>query len=107
MSHRYFSSCRYLVISLTGAAFGAYASESKLFEKLKNGVFLVRKNVGSIDRVIRFTLGLVLVAYALQLGFPSTGWNWVGWIGVVPLFTAVFSTCPAYTILGVSTCSRG
>lgn len=62
------------------------------------------KNVGSIDRILRIVVGLVLIAYAIPIGFSQTGWNWVGWIGVVPILTAVFSNCPAYSILGISTC---
>lgn len=64
------------------------------------------RNVGGIDRVLRFVVGLALIAYAIPLGFPETGWNWVGWIGVIPLLTAVFRTCPAYSLIGVSTCGR-
>jgi hypothetical protein len=60
-------------------------------------------NVGTIDRALRVVLGLVLIAYAIPLGFPSTGWNWIGWIGVVPIFTAIVGYCPAYTALGCST----
>ena len=61
-------------------------------------------NVGLIDRIARIAVGALLIAYAIPLGFPQTGWNWVGWIGVVPLLTAVFGVCPAYSLLGVSTC---
>jgi hypothetical protein len=61
-------------------------------------------NVGAIDRALRIIVGLVLLAYALKLGLPDTGWNWVGWIGVVPLFTALIGNCPLYSLLGVSTC---
>lgn len=64
------------------------------------------KNVGGIDKVLRIIIGLVLIAYAIPLGFPQTGWNWVGWIGVVPLLTAVFGVCPLYSIVGMNTCSR-
>jgi hypothetical protein len=64
------------------------------------------KNVGSLDRLLRIVVGLALIAYAIPIGFPSTGWNWVGWIGVIPLLTAIFSTCPAYSILGVNSCSK-
>lgn len=63
-------------------------------------------NVGGIDRIIRIVVGLVLIAYAIPIGFSSTGWNWVGWIGVIPLLTAVFGYCPAYQLFGVSTCAR-
>jgi hypothetical protein len=62
-------------------------------------------NVGLIDRTARAVVGLLLIAYAIPIGFPETGWNWVGWIGVVPLLTAVFGYCPAYTVLGITTCS--
>jgi hypothetical protein len=61
-------------------------------------------NVGTIDRVARVVVGLLLIAFAIPIGFPATGWNWVGWIGVVPLLTAVFGYCPAYTLLGITTC---
>ncbi|MCA3594433.1 MAG: DUF2892 domain-containing protein [Methylobacterium sp.] len=64
------------------------------------------RNIGSIDRALRVMVGLVLIAYAIPLGFSQTGWNWVGWIGVVPVLTAFLGTCPAYSILGVSTCER-
>jgi len=64
------------------------------------------KNVGNIDKVLRVIVGLALIAYAIPLGFPHTGWNWVGWIGVIPLLTALAGTCPLYSIVGVSTCPR-
>ena len=64
------------------------------------------KNVGNVDGTVRIITGLVLIAYAIPLGFPSTGWNWVGWIGVVPILTALFAYCPAYSILGISTCGN-
>jgi len=66
----------------------------------------VTKDVGSLDRVLRIVLGLALIAYAIPIEFPNTGWNSVGWIGVIPLLTAVFSTCPAYGLLGVNTCAK-
>ena len=60
------------------------------------------KNVGSIDRIVRIVLGLALLWYAL-LAAP-TGYNWIGWIGVIPLVTALVGVCPLYSILGLSTC---
>ena len=58
------------------------------------------KNVGNVDRVIRIIIGIVLIAFAIRIGFPDTGWNWVGWIGVVPILTAAFGMCPLYSLLG-------
>jgi hypothetical protein len=63
----------------------------------------MRPNVGTLDRIARIVIGMVLLAYALKLGFPDTGWNWAGWIGVVPVLTAIFRYCPAYTLIGIRT----
>jgi hypothetical protein len=61
------------------------------------------KNVGGVDKVLRIVVGLALLAFAVT-GIPATGYNWLGWIGVVPLATALLGWCPAYTLLGLSTC---
>lgn len=62
-------------------------------------------NVGSIDRVLRIVVGLALIAWAL--GFlPGVAPSQWGWIGVVPLLTAILGYCPAYSIVGLSTCSK-
>jgi hypothetical protein len=63
----------------------------------------MQANVGTIDRIIRVVLGLLLIAYALKIGFPETGWNWVGWIGVILILTAAVSFCPLYSFLKCST----
>ena len=61
-------------------------------------------NVGSIDRGVRIIVGLALIAFALGYIAPGTTWNWVGWIGVVPLVTGLFGVCPAYSMVGLTTC---
>jgi len=57
------------------------------------------KNVGTIDRVVRVILGIALLAMVF-VG-PQTPW---GWIGLVPLITALIGFCPAYKLVGLSTC---
>ena len=57
------------------------------------------KNVGTVDRVIRIIAGLGLIALAVT--GPKVVW---GWIGILPLATALVSWCPAYSLLGVKTC---
>lgn len=64
------------------------------------------KNVGGLDRILRIALGLVFIAYAIPIGFPHTGWNAVGWIGVIPFLTAIVGSCPLYSITGISTRAR-
>ncbi len=56
-------------------------------------------NVGGIDRILRVIVGLALIALALT----GTVGAW-GYIGVVPLLTALVGFCPAYTLLGLNTC---
>jgi len=61
----------------------------------------MKVNVGSIDRIARILVGLALLLWAGAFAGPV----WA-WIGVVPLATGIFKFCPAYTLLGVSTCPR-
>lgn len=60
-------------------------------------------NVGTVDRILRIAVGAALLAWF----FVDQGqgfWHWAKLIGIVPLATGLFSTCPAYSILGLSTC---
>ena len=57
-------------------------------------------NMGTIDQYVRIVLGLALIAYAFQDGLAIQGWHWVGLLGVVPLATAFFKSCPLYTVAG-------
>jgi len=60
---------------------------------------MFKNNVGTIDRIARVLIGLVLIALTLTGAIGV----W-GWIGVVPLATAALGTCPLYTVLGFTTC---
>lgn len=60
---------------------------------------MLKTNEGTIDRFLRVTLGVVLIA--LVFVGPKTPW---GWLGIVPLATGLLGTCPLYSILGISTC---
>ena len=57
------------------------------------------KNVGTFDRVARLALGVALLS--LVFTGPQTAW---GYLGIIPLLTGVFGTCPLYSLLGFSTC---
>jgi Protein of unknown function (DUF2892) len=58
-------------------------------------------NVGSVDRVLRIVVGLVLISLVF-IG-PKTAW---GWIGLVPFLTGLASRCPLYTLMGINTCKK-
>lgn len=59
----------------------------------------MQANVGGIDKVLRITAGVVLIALAAT----GTVGMW-GWIGVVPLLTGLFNFCPLYSLIGIKTC---
>jgi hypothetical protein len=61
------------------------------------------KNVGGFDRILRAVVGVALIAWAI-LGIPASGWSYLGWLGIVPLFTAAIGWCPAYVPFGIKTC---
>ncbi len=61
---------------------------------------MLRANIGKADRVIRILLGLILIS--LVFVGPRTPW---GWLGLIPLLTAVVSFCPLYRLIGINTCS--
>ena len=58
-------------------------------------------NVGGIDRILRITVGALLVILAItnMIGI------W-GWIGLIPMATGIFRFCPAYPLLGIKTCKK-
>ncbi len=60
-------------------------------------------NMGMFDRMARVVVGVALLIFALGYLAPGTGWNWIGWIGVVPILTALLGNCPAYGVFGWST----
>ena len=62
----------------------------------------MKQNVGGIDRVLRIVLGIALLAAFFMLHEAS--YRWLLLIGIVPLATGLISSCPLYSIFGLSTC---
>jgi hypothetical protein len=60
----------------------------------------MKRNVGSIDRIIRIVIGLALIA------IPVTGGTMWGYAGILPLVTGLVGWCPPYSLLGLSTCGK-
>lgn len=58
----------------------------------------MNKNIGSTDRWIRIIVGVVLIVLALT----DTIGVW-GWLGIIPLATALINFCPLYRLIGLST----
>jgi len=63
---------------------------------------LFKSNTGKVDRIIRIVVGALLVGNVFTgLQTPA------GWIGLVLIVTAIFGTCPVYSLLGINTKSMG
>ncbi len=62
------------------------------------------KNVGSIDKIIRYVIAFVLAAIAYFYQVELGAWFWLFIVGaVVAAATALFSSCLLYKIIGIST----
>ncbi|HLD24109.1 MAG TPA: DUF2892 domain-containing protein [Sulfuricurvum sp.] len=54
-------------------------------------------NLGKVDRILRISVGLALVIWAMISG------NVLGYVGIVLLLTGAMSLCPLYALLGINT----
>lgn len=64
----------------------------------------MKKNMGSIDRVLRITLAAVVgVLFATNV-ISGTLAIVLGVLAVIFLATSLVSVCPLYTLVGISTC---
>lgn len=61
----------------------------------------MKKNIHSIERVIRVIVGLVIISLVF-IG-PQSAW---GWLGLIPVATGLSGWCPPYSILGINTCKK-
>lgn len=59
----------------------------------------MKKNVGSLERVIRIIAGIAILSLAF-VG-PQSPW---AYLGIIPLATGLIGWCPLYALLGLSTC---
>lgn len=58
-------------------------------------------NMGTIDKWLRIVVGVALIALAI-----SGVIGWWGYIGIIPLATAVINFCPVYRLIGINTRSK-
>ena len=63
----------------------------------------MKRNVGAIDRALRIIIGIGAIGYAIKAP-ESMPYREFGWIGVIPLLTALAGVCPLYSLLGMRTC---
>ena len=61
----------------------------------------MKVNVGSIDRVLRITAGVIIITFT-ALGMISP---W-GWLAIGLIISGVIRKCTLYSLLGVSTLKK-
>jgi len=57
-------------------------------------------NVGTVDRLLRIILGLIIAILGVYFN------SWLGLIGIIPLATGLFSFCPMYFLMKISTAKK-
>jgi hypothetical protein len=66
----------------------------------------MRQNIGSIDKVIRLVIALLIVVLFLTNIIAGTFGIILLVIAGIFLLTSVFGFCPVYALLGLNTCPR-
>lgn len=66
-------------------------------------------NLGTIDRIIRFVIGIVLLALPFVSNMAMFATPWVSIVsvvlGIIMLGTSAIRFCPLYRIFGIRTCA--
>ena len=64
----------------------------------------MKKNVGSIDKIIRLIIGVIAV-YAAYTGMVASPWNYVLYaVAVIMVATSLMGSCTLFSIFGIGTC---
>ncbi|CAN0599423.1 unnamed protein product [Ectocarpus sp. 12 AP-2014] len=64
----------------------------------------MKKNMGNIDRIVRFVVAVIVAVLFYQNVISGTlGYVLLGLTGVF-LVTSFLSFCPLYTLVGLNTC---
>lgn len=64
----------------------------------------MKKNEGTVDRVVRAVLAVAAIAGSAMLGFGTVGGLVLLAVAVIMAVTAAVGFCPLYRLIGVSTC---
>ena len=63
----------------------------------------MNKNVGSIDKIVRFIVAAVAI-WAAYTGQVSSPWDYVLYVvAIIMVLTALTSTCPLWLVTGIKT----
>jgi hypothetical protein len=64
----------------------------------------MKKNVGSVDKIIRYIIAIVAV-YIAYKGMVASPWDYVLYaVGAIMVLTALSGRCPIFSIFGINSC---
>jgi len=64
----------------------------------------MKKNVGSIDKIVRIIIAVIAV-YAAYSGMVASPWDYVLYaVAAIMVITSLMGTCPLFSIFGINTC---
>lgn len=64
----------------------------------------MKKNVGSVDKIIRYIIAFVAV-YIAYKGMVSSPWDYVLYgVAAIMVVTALAGRCPIFAIFGINSC---
>jgi len=64
----------------------------------------MKKNVGSIDKIIRIVIAIV-AAYAAYTGMVANPWNYVLYVvAAIMVGTSLMGSCPLFSVFGINSC---
>jgi hypothetical protein len=64
---------------------------------------MFKTNENMTDRIVRIVVGVALIAAYFLFPTLLGSWNWLLWIGVIPLVTGAVGWCALYQLFGIST----
>lgn len=66
---------------------------------------MIKKNVGTTDRILRY-IGSIIMFYLSYTTFTGFGQIVGYFFAVMWLVTATIRFCPTYTLFGINTCNE-
>lgn len=64
----------------------------------------MQPNIGKLDTIIRYIVGLALLSLIVLLEGP---WRWAGLAGIILIATASINWCPVWRVFGINTRGGG
>jgi ABC-type lipoprotein release transport system permease subunit len=74
--------------------------------KKRKGVNILKKNMGTVDRVVRAIFAVVVAILYFSGSISGTAAVILGVLAVIMLLTSISGVCPPYGPLGISTMKK-